>query len=433
MPVKPFGIPPQEAIKLIKAKGFNLLPSFDWRETWAQTHAAAFTVAKSAGFNVLGDIYEAVLAAQEGKLTFKEFREQLQPTLEAKGWWGRKEVTDPITGELVNAQLGSPRRLEIIYRTNIRQAEAAGKWARIQALKEKWPYLRYVCIMDQKTREEHKAWHGLILPIDHPFWDEHMPPNGWNCRCEVMQLSQDQLDRWGWSVSDSVPYLESEPWLNERTGEELMIPRGVDPAFANNPGKVAIDVHAAQALGHTLTAIPPAVAAQATAASADFVARALAPQLRAMIDELTRGFPRGRQIVVGSLVPEVQTFLSGRGLVPQSGAIGLSDKALAHLLRESKTKAGKALSRAEAAKLTHRLANPRAILFDEADGSLLYVFDSEEDPRSIKVVVEMDAPATWRPGPGEKKKTLRLTQIKTAGLVPAGSLKGLKVIKGALS
>ncbi|MCL2029541.1 MAG: phage minor head protein [Deltaproteobacteria bacterium] len=278
MPVKPFGIPPAEAVKLIKAKGFDLMPSFDWRDVWANTHAGAFTVAKSAGFNILGDIYEAVGAAQEGRLTFKEFREQLQPILEKKGWWGKRQVVDPETGEAVLAQLGSPRRLEIIYRTNLRQAEAAGKWARIQALKHKRPFLRYVSVMDKKTREEHRAWHGLILPVDHHFWNEHMPPNGWNCRCSVMHLSQDQLNRWGWNVSDegAIPFMETEPWLDERGGRVLDIPRGIDPAFAHNPGAVAIEVHAARALANTLAGLPPEVAEAARKSSAEFIARALA-------------------------------------------------------------------------------------------------------------------------------------------------------------
>ena len=43
--------------------------------------------------------------------------------------------------------------------------------------------LRYVAVLDARTRPEHRAWHGLILPIDHPLWDTHYPPNGWGCRC----------------------------------------------------------------------------------------------------------------------------------------------------------------------------------------------------------------------------------------------------------
>ena len=437
MPVKPFGVPPAEAIKLIKAKGFNLHKSFDWRDTWADTHAAAFTVAKSAGFDVLGDIYGAVLEAQEGKLTYKEFLAKLQPTLEQKGWWGRKTVFDPEAKRWVPAQLGSPRRVKTIYRTNLRQAEAAGQWTKIQALKDKRPFLRYVCVLDQKTREEHKAWHGLILPVDHPFWDTHFPPNDWGCRCKAMSLSQDQMDRWDWKPSDggAIPFNGLEPWQDERNGVEMMVPQGVHPAFAHNPGKVAIDVHAAQALGHTLTNLPPAVAAQAAAASADFIAQALDPQFQAMFKTVfEKNITQDRRIVVGALSPKVLDWLeTEKKLKPASGAISLIDKDLGHLARDFKRLNAKALNEAELKILPYILARPQAILYETDTGVLLYVFDSPSDPRRGKIVVEVDAvrklPVT--PGVKSKKEHVRLNYVKAAGLVDVKNLTGPKFEKVA--
>jgi len=413
---KAFGIPPQEAIKLIKAKGFGKFSSIDWRDVWAETHAAAFTVARSAGYDVVGDIYKAVLEAQEGKLTFKDFQAQLQPILQAKGWWGRKD----------GVQLGSPRRLEIIYRTNLRQAEAAGRWTQIQALKEKRPYLRYVCINDDKAREEHKAWHGLVLPVDHPFWDEHYPPNGWNCRCYVMQLTEEQAKRFGYtpSAGDNIPFDTTEPWFNERTNQEIMIPRGVDPAFAHNAGKVAIEVHAAQALGYTLEKLPAEVAAQAMAASGEFVARALAPQLKAMLDYVERGKSWNQHVIVGGLREEVLVWLKEKeSIIPESGAIGLSDKKLWRLIRDLKKKAMIDMSRADILNLPHGLARPKKILWD---GQLIYIYDSADDPehRVVKIIVHLDYKQNWRDDRSKKKTDIILTSVKSGSLVEERSLKG---------
>ena len=113
-------LPPEEAVKHFQAKGFHV--GFDWRDTDASTHVRSFTVAKAMKLDILEDIQGAMdQAIAEGK-TFDWFRDNLEPTLRKKGWWGRQSMTDPLTGETRIVQLGSPRRLRIIFDTNLRMA-----------------------------------------------------------------------------------------------------------------------------------------------------------------------------------------------------------------------------------------------------------------------------------------------------------------------
>ena len=61
---------PQEAVDYFRAKGANLDPTFSWTDMWQADHATAFTVAKSAGFDILAakDVYgpeKAVAFAKE--------------------------------------------------------------------------------------------------------------------------------------------------------------------------------------------------------------------------------------------------------------------------------------------------------------------------------------------------------------------------------
>ena len=35
--------------------------------------------------------------------------------------------------------------------------------------------------------------HGVTLPIDDPFWEQFTPPNGWNCRCSVVQVRKSKF------------------------------------------------------------------------------------------------------------------------------------------------------------------------------------------------------------------------------------------------
>ena len=115
-----------------------------------------------------------------------------------------------------------------------------GRWQAIERLKETRPYLRYVAVRDERTRPKRRSWHGTVLPVDHPWWNTRYPPNGWNCRCIVQQLSGDDLERYGYTPT-SGPGPDADvtmPWLNKRTGEITRIPVGVDPGFAHNVGEL---------------------------------------------------------------------------------------------------------------------------------------------------------------------------------------------------
>lgn len=232
--VEPFALPPTEAIKWFRQRGYAL--NFDWRDMMGAAHSQAFTVAKATQLDVLADIRGAVdTAIAEGK-TLAEFQKALKPLLQQKGWWGEKEQLDPKTGELKTVQLGSARRLRTIYDTNLRQAHSAGKWERAQRLKATRPYLRYVTIGDDKVRDEHKQWANIVRPVDDSFWDHATPMNGWGDRCKTQQLNDRDLARYGFKVSEPVEF-KYKTWTNERTGEVMRLPEGISPGFDFNPGK----------------------------------------------------------------------------------------------------------------------------------------------------------------------------------------------------
>ena len=70
-------LPPEDAIRVLLARGRQLSPTFAWQDAYAADHAAAFTVAKSAGFDVLQDIFNGLSKAlQEGR-TLREVRARL--------------------------------------------------------------------------------------------------------------------------------------------------------------------------------------------------------------------------------------------------------------------------------------------------------------------------------------------------------------------
>jgi hypothetical protein len=228
--------PPKDALEWFRAKGFK--PAFDHRDVWRQEHAQAFTVAKAMRMDVLTSIRESLdQALAEGK-TLAQFRQELTPTLQKLGWWGRSDEVDPLTGEVINAQLGSPRRLKTIYRTNMRTARAAGQWQRIQRRSKTHPYLVYELGPSEQHRVQHVNWAGIILRADDPFWSTHYPPNGWGCKCRVRQINQREHDKLmnSGEFTDKAPQIRNREYINDRTGETLQVPNGIDPGWDYNPG-----------------------------------------------------------------------------------------------------------------------------------------------------------------------------------------------------
>lgn len=241
------GLPPEKAVEYFSSKGYRF--SWDWKDTWEQAHAKAFTVAKAMRMDVLQDIRDGVQKAIADGITERQFIEELTPKLQAKGWWGKKLLGDG-EGGAQEVQLGSPRRLKTIYRTNLQSAYMGGRWKDMWENRDERPYWMYVAVMDRRTRPAHAALNGLVFPADDPFWDTHYPPLSFNCRCRVRALSKDRVESKGLDVQSSEGNLENEDVLvSETTGEMKTVtvytnPKtrastSPDPGFNFNQGKAA--------------------------------------------------------------------------------------------------------------------------------------------------------------------------------------------------
>lgn len=229
-------IAPEAAIAFLREKGL-IGPNgrYSYLDTFRQEHARNFTVAKAMRDEVLTVLQRGVEEVLTEGQTLPVFIEKLQPQLERLGWWGKGMVVDSNTGMLEVVQLGSKRRLQVIFDSNIRAAHAAGRWQRIQASKDAFPFLQYRQRDRITKREEHTRYDGLVLPVDHPAWRKIYPPNGYFCACHVRQISQAMMEREGLTVSEGFE-LEEAPFINPRTGERVDVPIGIDPSWSSNAG-----------------------------------------------------------------------------------------------------------------------------------------------------------------------------------------------------
>jgi SPP1 gp7 family putative phage head morphogenesis protein len=373
---------PEDAIKALKARGQNLSPSFAWQDVYAEEHARQFTVAKSAGFDILNDLFDGLQSSLEDGKTFRDFAAQVKPLLQAKGWWGVKEVTDPLTGRIRPAQLGSTRRLQLIFDANMRVSYAAGHWVAFERNKRLRPWLRYVCILDDRTRPEHRKRHNLCLHVDHPYWDTWAPPCGWNCRCTLQSLSDRDVERMRSQLIFTPPSDDLITFTNRRTGEIRSIPRGIDPGWDHNPGKqgfLAMDA------AEKLINAPPGMAAQMNA-DPDWLVKPIGDDYHSWYEATTAGTQTDRSVaVVGALQPEAVDKLTSSGLPPASAAITITQPVLQRM-------AGGNIDIDLLRTLPLRLSRPSAVLLDKRTSSLLYVFDAIDSPVVGRIVFQVGFP-----------------------------------------
>lgn len=155
-----------------------------------------------------------------GMKTFHELNEAFPSLLDSNG--NRKTF---------EAFLNDVRKIDNTYNSNYLRAEynfvqssaeMAAKWEQFSEDGDRYN-LQYRTANDGKVRPEHAALNGVTLPPSDPFWEEFYPPNGWNCRCTVVQVRK--------SKYPATPHDEAM-----ELGEEAL-QRDTKGIFHFNPGK----------------------------------------------------------------------------------------------------------------------------------------------------------------------------------------------------
>lgn len=224
MPVEPKATPFAEAIDYLRQK-LNL-PSGAWTDMWEGMHARAFVVAGAMRDELVADLRQAVAKALESGGNIADFRRDFDTIVAKHGW-------------SYNGKRGW--RTGVIFNTNLRTAYAAGKWQQAQDTKAARPYLRYVAILDNRTRADHRHWHDLVLSVDDDWWKTHYPPNGWGCRCTVQTLNRRDLDRYGYQVGKAPETKMVNRTITRGDGVKVTVstPEGIDPGWGYNVGEAA--------------------------------------------------------------------------------------------------------------------------------------------------------------------------------------------------
>lgn len=108
------------------------------------------------------------------------------------------------------------------YAHAVSSTQAAREWAGFAEGAGRYN-LQYRTANDGNVRREHQALNDITLPFDDQFWNHYMPPNGWRCRCRVIEVRKSKYE-----VSDSEKAM--------RIGDKMTEDKKMQ-MFRYNPGK----------------------------------------------------------------------------------------------------------------------------------------------------------------------------------------------------
>jgi SPP1 gp7 family putative phage head morphogenesis protein len=421
-----FGMKPAAAVAYLEQKGLRITGA--WHDMLNEEHAAAFTVANAAQLDVLQDLRQAVLDALKNGSTERQFIKNLTPVLQAKGWWGKEEQTDA-NGEVKAVQLGSPRRLQTIYRTNMQSSYMAGRYHQMVQGAQSHPYWQYVAVMDSKTRPSHAAMNGRVFRWDDPVWQFLYPPNGFNCRCRVVALSAADVAVSNLTVESSAGRIvrkevqvgvddNGRPIMSDVTGIKLptigdkFVTLYTDAGFDVNQGAAATE-NAARIFTTKVGRADPDLGASAMTAARDWLLPQLTAEFRAWAEQvLTQGAATGQARAIGALTPDVLKGARAAGATPVTAVLSLADAELLNAMHLGAIDVG-------IMELPALLADPVAVVWDASEKSLIYVLDASGQSNAVAMRVDglEGASSIQSIAPAALLDTTRYTLLQ-------GSLKG---------
>jgi SPP1 gp7 family putative phage head morphogenesis protein len=158
-----------EALAHARSRGV-VLPAVYYGELQGLARSMAFSIAGITALDQLEMARDSLADATGSGETFSA--------------WKRRVAAGEVKLDL------PAHRLENIFRTNIQGNYASGRCRSQKDTAKAFPYLMYSAINDSRTRPAHAAMDGYIARIDDPIWTTWHTPNGYNCRCTMIQLSE---------------------------------------------------------------------------------------------------------------------------------------------------------------------------------------------------------------------------------------------------
>lgn len=200
--------PLKDAIK--RLLGLEIFPKEVFERLTDEEKGQAFTIARL----ISEDAIDAARKSLADLLTVEPGRE----IVSVRDW--RTQVWDGLAEKFGKAGASAPAYIDLVFRQTTQTSNAAGKYARIfqpERVRLK-PYVKYLAVGDHRTRPAHRALHGKIFLKMDPAARRYYPPNGFNCRCTLRELTRQEVEAKGLAVMDGAEIAGTETSEGEPIG-----------------------------------------------------------------------------------------------------------------------------------------------------------------------------------------------------------------------
>lgn len=346
-------ITPQKAIEYWQSKSILSASEFDTLSDIEKLRA--FTASNIEQIRELQKIYDVIDESISKGISLKKAKENILSQV-------------PI----------SEMQAETILRTNIFSAYSAGRYSDVQASKKTRPYLRYSAVEDERTRPSHLAIHGKIYPVDDPFWSVNFPPNGYNCRCDIISLSERQVQKSGLKVETTPqgknPFALSKAFSHHP--QELYKPvlDKYNPILRQKYIENVVEytnsdmVQVAKLLNQEDLELAESIIKTQGYKNIE--------EYKQFIDDvLKQKQSTGKTVFIGNLPTKVIRFLKKMGIEPALALTVLSDERLLHMTRDFKENKGATLTIDEIKSIPIKLKEKDTLWFyDKNNNAVLMAF-----------------------------------------------------------
>ena len=371
-----FKSPPQDAIRYLEQK----FPKASWAYTdlLDNAHDRAFVVAKMVDVDLATTVQRSIIDAMQAGKGYKAWAKDIDKVLAKSGWYDGQINVDA-QGNAKKVVTGGQHRLETIYRTNVAAAYEAGRQQVIFNDRDDDPfgYVMYSAIMDNRTRPTHKALHGKVMEKSDPAWSSISPPNGYNCRCTIVELTQGQIDRYGYKVSKSEGKLSTQvvELPNGKEAQRTLFELDNGAVF-----KTDVGFNHAPKILPMQTLFDKAILAEPKFASR-VVSQALAqPSIKTQVNQEVKTWVQGVDAKYAKgefrhvgVIPSVfiEALANKKNFELQTAVITLHDRiSLHHLAREHKTH-----SQEWVENIVENLTGKYALYWDNKKNYPVFIFD----------------------------------------------------------